>query len=987
MAYIGNARSLLIVGPNTRDDLVSTVPNQVTFELSQEVPGGYESNVTVLRQKYLTDNLITDNNTISIDQVEVGRRTTPSTERLLQSSDPSVCAALSVVKTGDIIKISIPIDSGEPANSLNDAVGFPVKEVIYTGNSIKIYLQTTATGTVNTTSNSKSVSITIGYVDNWEVLEPEREYTIGSANGKTNRYITLTEAPKVNDKVYVLHKGEATYNFVPTAKSVGPNQLAENLRNFRTDRYTATGNTTEAGRTFAITATEESEYTVVDPRSLLVTVDGETFDCDGKDSLGQNFQGKWKLNETRDAQNRQTITFHEAPAAGKKIRILNLGFSTVSRRASFSLGQATTPGQGSVGEDELKNDSITESKLRDVAITTPKINNNAVNGTKILLDNNELLRSKTNTSVRANPTEFGLLRLGSTNITELFGDPELSISIEGTKKVSINATEIYPETTDNVSLGTLTKRFKNLALSGNIDVSGTVDGVDVSVLKQTVDQLKDELKNIINTGAISPIGTILAWSSNTIPSGWLRCNGVAVNTYQYRELHKIISNTFNSSGAAYQENVTDIPSATSVFYLPDLITRFPVGATASGDFAGSTNNLGATESPQLTPANRTVSHNHTGAPHTHTFSHSHNIPGHYHTNENVSGALSISNSGAHTTRIDHDHSGNNNLTDTSTAPVLNNVVWSPSTGRGEHVHGTGGNILTDFCGSLDHQHRSWNSATNVGVGADRWYTNNNSLPDHTHTISASGTNDGGGSNKVLATVLTNTSGGTVSVLRNDTNLGNPHNHDQNNDGTGSRTVATGPDGGSETTGLTRWTKGVHDNANATNHGHVIGSFYTSSASYPNDGNYSRHDDNNRTGTNLSHRHNVTIPTTSSGHDHAGGLTMTFRNVDVNPAQYLPDFIGSARNPQKWINTAGPFTSSNFVEYRGLHSHDRTSITGRIGKVDGQNGNIDAATSDVNLVGGQTPTTSVANYTGNSGNSVSPHLVVHFIIRATNPQVT
>jgi hypothetical protein len=969
MTYIGNARSLLIVGPNTRDDLISTVENQVTFELSQEVPGGYESNVTVLRQKYIIDNLITNNNSITVDQAEVGRRTTPSTERLLQSSDSAVRAALSVVKVGDIVKLSIP---SSPSNSLNDVVGFPVKEVVYTGDTIKIYLQTSATGTVNTSANDTAVSITLGSLDNWEVLEPERQYTIGSANGKTNKYITLTESPNVNDKVYVLHKGEATYNFVPTAKSVGPDQLTENLRNFRTDRYTATGDTTEAGRTFAITATEDPEYTVVDARSLLVTVDGETLDCDGKDSLGQNFQGAWKLNSDRDAQNRQTITFHVAPAAGKKIRILNLGFSTVSRRASFSLGQATTPGQGSVGEDELKNDSVSEGKIRDGAVTTPKIRNNAVNGTKILLENDELLRSKTNTSVRPTPTEFGLLKLGTTNITELFGDPELSISIAGTKKVSVNATEIYPETTDDVSLGTLTKRFKNLELSGNITVSGTVDGVDVSTLKSTVDQIKD----IINTGAITPIGTIIIWTSNNIPNGYLRCNGAALNTYTHRELHKIISNTFNAAGVAYQAGVTDIPSATSVFYLPDLITRFPVGARISTDFTGSTNNLGTTESPQISVANRIVSHTHTGAPHTHTFEHKHNVPGHYHTNQNVSGALNITSSGGHTTRMDHEHSdptGVPNETGTgTTSPIRNNITWSTTAGRGTHQHGSKdgvtGRVGTELCDSLNHQHRSWvrNSAGNT-TNQDQWLTDYVVSVDangisHSHTIAARGTSDDG--DERSSTINYKDHGGNNRSITVVTGV-DPHNHDVDDSGTGGSSVATGPDGGTEGPATTRSTSTAD-----TDHRHDISKFYTD-VCYTVASNPASHADGVRSATTLSHTHDVFIPSANSGHDHTGGLTISYKNVDINPNSYLP--IG---NPDR------------DVDIRGRHTHDRTSISGSLGNVAGSNGNDAFETTGVNLVSGQVPTTSGANFgTNTTGPSVSPHLVVHFIIRATNPQVT
>jgi microcystin-dependent protein len=874
MAYIGNARSLLIVGSNTRDDLVSTTENQVTFELSQEVPGGYESNITVLRQKYIIDNLISNNTSISVDQVEVARRTTPSSERLLQSSDAAVRAALSTIKVGDVVKFSIP---SQPTNSLNDVVGFPVAEVVYTGDNIKIYLQTTVTGTVNTTANADEVSITLGSLDNWEVLEPELQYTISSSGGKPNRYITLTEAPKVNDKVYVLHKGEATYNFVPTVKSVGPNQLTENLRNFRTDRYTADGDTTLEGRTFAITATEDPEFTVVDAKSLLVTVDGEIFDSDGKDSAGQNFQGKWKLNDDRDAQNRQTITFHEAPTSGKQIRILNLGFSTVSRRASFALGQATTPGQGSVGEDELKNDSVSEGKIRDGAVTTPKIKNNAVNGTKILLENNELLRSKTNTTLRPVPTEFGLLKLGSTNITEIFGDPELAIHIAGTKKVSVNTTEIYPEITDDLSLGTLTKRFKNLSLSGtatvqgNIDVSGTVDGVDVSALRDTV----INLKNYINSGALSPIGSIMAWSSSVVPTGWLRCNGSAINTHTYRDLHAIISNIFG--GSAYVAGVTDQPGATTTFNLPDLVTRFPAGANQNAT------NIGAVETPSVPQATRDLTHAHAGAAHTHDLKdHTHPVPGHYHQVDNTSAttspkALNILDSGKHTTRVDHDHKNNLTSEGTSGNVLLDKITWVDTTGNHTHSGTTSTCVATNSGNAvtLDHGHRSW--ATNsVGpwYDPDRLYGSELNL-DHGHNFYGD---------------ISSTKQGAVSRLR-----------------------VIGTDSGSVVKHDIDGSFG-YDEVSSTPESSRAVNFYLSVQSTQLRATPSISAFNVAGSGSLDHRHNFSI-LSSGAHGHAGGFTIDYKGLDGHKAG-----------------------STDLADKRGEHSHSATAFDGAIGLRTGSNGN-------------------------------------------------
>ena len=45
-----------------------------------------------------------------------------------------------------------------------------------------------------------------------------------------------------------------------------------------------------------------------------------------------------------------------------------------------------------------------------------------------------------------------------------------------------------------------------------------------------------------------PIGTILVWSKNEIPEGWLECNGQAVNQDLYPDLFALMHNTPNYQG-------------------------------------------------------------------------------------------------------------------------------------------------------------------------------------------------------------------------------------------------------------------------------------------------------------------------------------------------------------------------------------------------------------------------------------------------------
>lgn len=913
MTYIGNARSLLILGPNTRDDLFPEKDSlgnwKNIFELSQEVPGAFEENVTVVRQKYITKQLVSNTTEITITNLSQDKS-------LLTCSDSSISTVLDFAKPGDSLIISVPSNISNPFHGT-----FTIDSIKYESGQTEITLLTPGISSTLNTSNPKvSVDIRLGYFDVWSILDANTDFTIVSLGNKTNSHISLTEAPTVDDKVYVLHKGQATYNFVPTAKSVGPEQLSDNLRTFTCDRYVGDNNKTS----FEISGTENPASQVVDAKSLLVTIDGEVQDSSYTTTSGTYVSGAWELG-TSNTSGKQLVIFATAPQTGKAIRILNLGFSTVSRRAAFAVGQASTPGIGTVGEAQLKDDSVTESKLRNLSISTDKLKDNSVTGSKILLDNNTSVRSKTSSG-----GTFGIIKLNSSNITEILASSEVAVNIAGSKSLTINSSDVYPETTNVVSLGTNTNRFKNLNLTGNIvldgsvTVAGTVDGVDVSELNNTVNQIK----SLINAGTFSPIGTIMIWSSSTVPSGWLRCDGSEVSTYTYKELHSIISNQFNSSGSAYQAGITDVPSATTKFYLPDLVTRFPVGANEAAS------NIGTVESPQLSKANRTIDHTHTGAPHTHTFNHTHGVPSHYH--ENVPylsytsptvntpnpDALYIDISGKHTTRIDHNHTGN--VPTVTAAGEQDNISWDATSGRGLHDHsgntGTPIEATTTNAATLNHTHRSWPATAYA----------NDRLPldalniDHNHDFY----NYRGGSNITLEEIGVRGTNSTSSVHDNDSSQGKNIISSAAESGT-TRAIAF------NIKTATRQLRPTPYSPPFTTAG-------------PNE--------------SLSHRHSWSV-TSQGGHDHSGGLKMYYKSVDAH---------GTG--------------SSSTNDLRGVHTHGAPSIKGKLGDTSGVSGNSTIVTTTPTLDNGQSPKTSSANFSDGTGSSVSPHQVVNFIIKVTNPQV-
>lgn len=131
-------------------------------------------------------------------------------------------------------------------------------------------------------------------------------------------------------------------------------------------------------------------------------------------------------------------------------------------------------------------------------------------------------------------------------------------------------------------------------------------------------------------GATVPLGLIQMFVGTSSPNAyWKVCDGQALNTYTYKDLHAIISN--NYGGTAFSSGVTDQSGATTTFNIPDMRARVPVGynTDANIDISGtdatklSTRNLnvkGGKENVVLTEAQL--------ANHTHNLgdtSHNHNI--------------------------------------------------------------------------------------------------------------------------------------------------------------------------------------------------------------------------------------------------------------------------------------------------------------------------------------------------------------------------
>lgn len=70
----------------------------------------------------------------------------------------------------------------------------------------------------------------------------------------------------------------------------------------------------------------------------------------------------------------------------------------------------------------------------------------------------------------------------------------------------------------------------------------------------------------LNNQYSMPVGSIIPFGSNDIPTGYLMCDGSEISKTDYVDLYKVISNSFGA------------PTDTTKFKLPDLRNKFVQGA-------------------------------------------------------------------------------------------------------------------------------------------------------------------------------------------------------------------------------------------------------------------------------------------------------------------------------------------------------------------------------------------------------------------------
>jgi len=590
-----------------------------------------------------------------------------------------------------------------PENTKDDLIPFGLNDLSGTGNTFLL-----------------SQEVPGGYEGNVQVVvnnviqDIETAYTIGGIGVNLNREITFVDALASADTAYVIHRGNATHNFVPSPNSVSPESLSFNLRNFVVDKF---DDTTSPFDTDGINDEFLLTQSPVTSSSLIVTLDtgggpviqdnddanigdngdyrisgeillrvepselplgpyviGEILDIkqgvtvigtgrilsissneitvqsiDGVYLDADNIEGQTS-SETNTLQvldpvvefPKDLIQFITPPAIAAKIRVLHLGFSTVSRRSNLT--EVGVP-PGGVGTLELEDGSVTTPKLAELAVTNSKIANDTIQGTKILLENNQYLRGRLFAGTIQNI--LAILTDDSLRFESVAGFTWRDV---GTNILNLAALALKPLVDNVMDLGGIGERFKDafiagdIALNGsiNMDASETVDGVDVS-------QLKSDFDDAVSNGGIAPVGTIVMFGGSAAPTGWLLCDGTNFPTATHPILDSVIGTTFGGNPGVD-------------FDVPDFRQRFPIGVNAGvpalGGVGGSWNhvhsiplhdhdvvqNITMPAHVHNAPGGNlrgTYNHKHRLDRHHHTTTHEHFLRGHGHAVFGNSGTRSI----------------------------------------------------------------------------------------------------------------------------------------------------------------------------------------------------------------------------------------------------------------------------------------------------------------------------------------------------------
>jgi len=202
------------------------------------------------------------------------------------------------------------------------------------------------------------------------------------------------------------------------------------------------------------------------------------------------------------------------------------------------------------------------------------------------------LKAKSDIVFDTTPQLGGSLDVNGNSIVST-GNADININPDGTGTVITNKDlEVQNTRIDNNLITTLTGNLdirantnSDITVSpqgtGKFSVSGygfpTADGTSGQAL---VTDGAGQLSFTTAIPGILPVGSVLPFAGVTAPSGFVLCYGQQLNTYDYRGLHAVVSDTYG--GTAYNAGVTDQSGVTTQFNVPDLRGRVVAGQDDMG---------------------------------------------------------------------------------------------------------------------------------------------------------------------------------------------------------------------------------------------------------------------------------------------------------------------------------------------------------------------------------------------------------------------
>ena len=218
--------------------------------------------------------------------------------------------------------------------------------------------------------------------------------------------------------------------------------------------------------------------------------------------------------------------------------------------------------------------------------------------------------------------------------------------------ICLNQTEL----TSLKSILSANTTYGTYALANNVYDKTTIDNKFYT---------KNTIKSMLNNSV--PIGTVIAYASSTIPSGFLKCDGSYYSTVTYKKLFDVIGYTYGGTS-----------TSTAGFKVPNIMARTIIGSGGTV-FTSVTNNIGSTGGTNyITLTNNELpTHNHTGTTSS-TGAHSH------------TGSTRLKVNGLATTLGGTTYNVYTNNTTTTTDPI----IYSTNTTSGTHSH----DITTEYTG-------------------------------------------------------------------------------------------------------------------------------------------------------------------------------------------------------------------------------------------------------------------------------------------------